>query len=93
MALLDRNGVYGASRFHMEGQKRGVRAHIGAEVAVRDMGQRLRPAAYLPHSAPGGTCAAAVARGVPYRLSKSLSSHHAVSSCAKAKGRRLGAHQ
>ena len=52
MALLDRNGVYGAPRFHMEGQKRGVRAHIGAEIAVSDLGQRLRPAAYLPHSHP-----------------------------------------
>jgi error-prone DNA polymerase len=52
MALLDRNGVYGAPRFHMDGQKRGVRAHIGAEIAVSDMDQRLRPAAYLPHSHP-----------------------------------------
>ena len=52
MALLDRNGVYGAPRFHMEGQKRGVRAHIGAEIAVSDLGQRLRPAAYLPQSQP-----------------------------------------
>jgi error-prone DNA polymerase len=52
MALLDRNGVYGAVRFHMEGVKRGIRAHIGAEVAVQDMGHRLRPAAYLPHQHP-----------------------------------------
>jgi error-prone DNA polymerase len=52
MALLDHNGVYGAPRFHMEGQKRGVKAHVGAEIAVSDMGQRLRPAAYLPHSHP-----------------------------------------
>jgi error-prone DNA polymerase len=29
MALLDRNGIYGAPRFYMEGQKRGVRAHVG----------------------------------------------------------------
>ena len=52
MALLDRNGVYGAPRFHMEGQKHGVRAHIGAEVAVSDLGERLRPASYLPHQWP-----------------------------------------
>jgi error-prone DNA polymerase len=52
MALLDRNGVYGAPRFHMEGQKRGVLAHIGAEVAVSDLSERLRPAAYLPHQYP-----------------------------------------
>ncbi|WP_158791457.1 DNA polymerase III subunit alpha [Granulicella sp. L60] len=52
MALLDRNGVYGAPRFHMEGKKYGVRAHIGAEVAVSDLGERLRPAAYLPQQHP-----------------------------------------
>src|ERR1700742_3697025 len=52
MALMDRNGVYGAPRFHMEGKKYGVRAHIGAEVAVSDLGERLRPAAYLPHQHP-----------------------------------------
>lgn len=52
MALLERNGVYGAPRLHMEGLRRGVRAHIGAEVAVRDLGERLRPASYLPHQHP-----------------------------------------
>jgi error-prone DNA polymerase len=32
MALLDRDGVYGAPRFHLAAKKQGVRAHIGAEV-------------------------------------------------------------
>src|SRR3989449_1253451 len=32
MALLDRDGVYGAPRFHMAAKKAGIRAHIGAEV-------------------------------------------------------------
>ena len=32
MALLDRDGVYGAPRFHLAAQKIPVRAHIGAEV-------------------------------------------------------------
>ncbi|MGO9270608.1 MAG: DNA polymerase III subunit alpha [Terriglobia bacterium] len=32
MALLDRDGVYGAPRFHLAAQKAGIRAHIGAEV-------------------------------------------------------------
>jgi len=40
MALLDRDGVYGAPRFHMAGKKLGLRAHIGAEVTLRD-GSRL----------------------------------------------------
>jgi error-prone DNA polymerase len=34
MALLDRNGVYGAPRFHMAAEKAGIRAHIGAEITV-----------------------------------------------------------
>ena len=34
MALLDRDGVYGAPRFHLHGKKCGVKAHIGAEVSV-----------------------------------------------------------
>ena len=49
MALLDRNGVYGAARFHTLGRKHGVRAHIGAEVAVSSLGNRLTPPAWLPH--------------------------------------------
>jgi error-prone DNA polymerase len=32
MALLDRDGVYGAPRFHMAAKKAGIKAHIGAEV-------------------------------------------------------------
>ncbi|HLK67516.1 MAG TPA: error-prone DNA polymerase [Bryobacteraceae bacterium] len=32
MAIMDRNGVYGAPRFHMAAQKAGVRAHIGSEI-------------------------------------------------------------
>jgi error-prone DNA polymerase len=34
MALLDRDGVYGAPRFHMAAKKTGMRAHIGSEVTV-----------------------------------------------------------
>jgi len=32
MALVDRNGVYGAPRFHMAMKKAGIRAHIGSEI-------------------------------------------------------------
>src|SRR5581483_9260963 len=32
MALLDRDGVYVAPRFHMAAKKAGINAHIGAEV-------------------------------------------------------------
>src|SRR5438105_10033274 len=32
MALLDRDGVYGAPRFYLAAKKAGLQAHIGAEV-------------------------------------------------------------
>jgi error-prone DNA polymerase len=34
MAIVDRDGVYGAPRFHLAATKTGVQAHIGAEVTV-----------------------------------------------------------
>src|SRR5262249_40870692 len=36
MALIDRDGVYGAPRFHLAAKKAGLRAHIGAEVTCTD---------------------------------------------------------
>jgi error-prone DNA polymerase len=52
MALLDRNGVYGSARFHTSAKRNGVRAHVGAEIAVSSLGPRLTPAAWLPHQCP-----------------------------------------
>jgi error-prone DNA polymerase len=52
MALLDRNGVYGAARFHTSAKRNDVRAHVGAEIAVSSFGERLAPAAWLPHQYP-----------------------------------------
>jgi error-prone DNA polymerase len=52
MALLDRNGLYGAPRFHITAEKLGLRAHIGAEIAVCDAGERLRPPQWVPHAVP-----------------------------------------
>jgi error-prone DNA polymerase len=49
MALSDRNGIYGAARFHTAADRRGLRAHIGAEIAVSSWGNRLTPPAWLPH--------------------------------------------
>src|SRR6266436_9050784 len=37
MALLDQDGLYGAARFHLAGKKLGVKAHIGAEIAVQSL--------------------------------------------------------
>jgi error-prone DNA polymerase len=52
LALADRNGLYGAARFHTAGVRCGVRAHIGAEIAVRSFGNMLTPPAWLPHQHP-----------------------------------------
>jgi error-prone DNA polymerase len=52
MALLDRNGVYGAARFHTSAKRNDVRAHVGAEIAVSSFGERLVPAAWLPNKLP-----------------------------------------
>src|SRR5215467_2095631 len=35
MALLDRDGVYGAPRFHLSAKRNGLKAHIGAEISVQ----------------------------------------------------------
>jgi error-prone DNA polymerase len=44
MALLDRDGVYGAPRFHLAARKNGIKAHIGAEISV----QSPKPQAQSP---------------------------------------------
>ena len=49
IAIADRNGLYGAARFHTAGKRSGVKAHIGAEIAVASFGSRLTPPAWLPH--------------------------------------------
>ena len=38
MALLDRDGVYGAPRFYMAAKKAGIKAHLGAEVTCGIVG-------------------------------------------------------
>jgi error-prone DNA polymerase len=50
LAIADRNGVYGAARFHTAAKRCGVKAHIGAEIAVSSFGRRLQPASWLPHA-------------------------------------------
>jgi error-prone DNA polymerase len=52
MALLDRNGFYGSARFHTLGKKKNVRAHVGAEISVKDFNSRLTPPEWLPHRHP-----------------------------------------
>ena len=49
MALMDRNGLYGSPRFHASAKENGIRAHVGAEVSVAELGMRLQPSRWLPH--------------------------------------------
>lgn len=53
IAIVDRNGLYGAARFHTFAEKQKIKACIGAEIAVRDLGTTasgmLRPPNWLPH--------------------------------------------
>jgi error-prone DNA polymerase len=50
MALLDRDGVYGAPRFHLAAKRNGITAHIGAEIAVQS------PMSKAPLRVPGAGC-------------------------------------
>ncbi len=52
MALADRNGVYGVARFHTAAKRIGIKAHIGAEIAVSSFGNRLTPHPWQPHQYP-----------------------------------------
>jgi error-prone DNA polymerase len=52
MALADRNGVYGVARFHTTARRIGIKAHIGAEIAVSSFGNRLTPHTWQPHQYP-----------------------------------------
>jgi len=49
MALMDRNGFYGSARAHSTAKENGIRAHVGAEISVADLGLRLTPPRALPH--------------------------------------------
>jgi error-prone DNA polymerase len=52
IALVDRDGVYGAPRFHMAAKSVGIRPHVGAEVSVEGFGNRAAPPRWMPNSCP-----------------------------------------
>jgi error-prone DNA polymerase len=49
LALMDRNGFYGSARFHKIAEENGIKAHVGAEVSVTGLGNRLTPPIWTPH--------------------------------------------
>jgi error-prone DNA polymerase len=48
MALVDRNGVYGAPRFYTAAKKAGIKAMVGADLRMEHAGRRTQDAG--PHS-------------------------------------------
>src|SRR5215470_11314517 len=52
IALVDRDGVYGAPRFHMAAKSVGIRPHVGAEISVEGFGNLARPPSWMPNSFP-----------------------------------------
>ena len=50
IALVDRDGVYGAPRFHMAAKTVGIRAHVGAEISVEGFGNRAGLPPWMPNS-------------------------------------------
>ncbi|MBB5064920.1 DNA polymerase III subunit alpha [Granulicella mallensis] len=49
IAMMDRNGFYGSARFHKIASENGIKAHVGAEVSVTGLGNRITPPVWLPH--------------------------------------------
>ncbi|PYT74409.1 MAG: error-prone DNA polymerase, partial [Acidobacteria bacterium] len=52
IALVDRDGVYGAPRLHMAAKSVGIQPHVGAEISVEGFGNMARPASWMPNSFP-----------------------------------------
>ncbi|MGA2098789.1 MAG: error-prone DNA polymerase [Candidatus Acidiferrum sp.] len=48
IALVDRDGVYGAPRFHMAAKTVGIRGHVGAEISVEGFGNRAGLPVWMP---------------------------------------------
>jgi error-prone DNA polymerase len=73
MALLDRDGVYGAPRFYMAAKKAGIKAHIGAEVTSEIADSRFQIADWN-RDKPGSICNPKSAICNPFRLPLLVSS-------------------
>ena len=52
IALLDRDGVYGAPRFHIAAKKAGIRTHVGAEISVAELGDQAGNPSWMPNRFP-----------------------------------------
>ena len=50
LALLDRDGLYGAPQFYRAAKAAGIKAIVGAELTIGDPGQALNPRGVSPTS-------------------------------------------
>ncbi len=87
LALADRNGLYGVARFHTMAKECGVRAHIGAEIAVSTFGNRLTPPSWLPHQFPAEPPRILLLCASQTGYQKSLPAHHALQDARDNKSR------
>ena len=78
IALLDRNGFYGSARFHTLGRKTNIRAHVGAEISVKDFGPRRTPPQWLPHRYIVRAGAPAALVCLAHRISEPVPDDHSV---------------
>ena len=51
LALLDRDGVYGAPRFHLAAKRAGLKAIVGAELTMASGSREASAAAAVPRIA------------------------------------------
>ena len=56
LALLDRDGVYGAPRFYMAAKKAKIKAHMGAELTSEFSPQSHRDTENLENSSNDSAC-------------------------------------
>ena len=77
-ALADRNGVYGAARFHTAAQPCRVKAHIGAEIAVTSLGNPRDAAGMVAASISRGAGAGGIAVRVAGWLPESVPTDYAL---------------
>ena len=71
-------------------QRAGTRAHIGAEIAVRDAGERVRPPEWLPMRCSGAR-ALCLAGGIQHWISEPLPADHSLQAARRHESGRRGA--
>ena len=83
VAIMDRDGVYGAPRFHAEAEKRKIKAHIGAEITLKtDSPQRHRGT-----EANGKTAKGKTAKLQPNRIHSDFGIQNSVALCLGGESR------